>query len=122
MPKRPVSRHRTKRRPAARPTKSRLDALVEEALTDCYGDAEEASGLSTAIEEHLELPFQTTVLGVRVTVTRVDLTDDNHIVALCTRRRERQRVPILDLPLPSPRPRGAEWIEAYRHWARRGAA
>ena len=22
-------------------------------------------------------------------------------------------------PLPSPKPRGADWIEAYRHWAKR---
>ena len=25
---------------------------------------------------------------------------------------------VLDLPLPRSRPRGAEWIAAYRHWAR----
>jgi hypothetical protein len=25
---------------------------------------------------------------------------------------------ILDLPLPQPPPGGAEWIGAYRHWAR----
>jgi hypothetical protein len=30
----------------------------------------------------------------------------------------RQAIPILDLPLPTPPPDGAEWIEAYRHWAR----
>ena len=56
--------------------------------------------------------------GVDVTVERVDMTDDEQIVAVCSRGRARQRVPILDLPLPSPPPKGADWIKAYRRWAR----
>jgi hypothetical protein len=54
--------------------------------------------------------------GVEVTVTGVDLTEDEQIVAICARGRSRQRIPILDLPLPTPPPQGAEWIAAYRHW------
>jgi hypothetical protein len=61
------------------------------------------------IEEHLALPFETTMLGVLVKVVALDVRGDNDIVAICTRGRERQSVPILDLPLPSPRPVGAEW-------------
>jgi hypothetical protein len=53
---------------------------------------------------------------VEVTVTGVDLTEDEQIVAICARGRSRQRIPILDLPLPTPPPQGAEWIAAYRHW------
>ena len=60
------------------------------------------------------MPFKTLVLGVE----RIDLTDADEIVALCARGRTRQAIPILDLPLPEPPPRGAEWIEAYRLWAR----
>ena len=74
------------------------------------------TGWYTMLEEHLALPFDTTVLGVVVKVAGLDLRRDNDIVAICTRGRERQSVPILALPLPSPRPAGAEWIEAYRHW------
>ena len=29
----------------------------------------------------------------------------------------RQAIPLLELPLPAHAPGGAEWIEAYRHWA-----
>lgn len=68
------------------------------------------------LEEHLELPFETRVLGTSVTVDGIDLRDDNRIVAVCTRRRDRQAIAIVDLPLPSPRPAGAEWIAAYRSW------
>ncbi|MEU4215077.1 hypothetical protein [Actinoplanes sp. NPDC026623] len=37
------------------------------------------------IEEHLVVPFATTVLGVEVTVKKVDLTGDS-IVAMCPAR------------------------------------
>lgn len=69
-----------------------------------------------ALLDKLALPFDTTVLGVAVTVQRVDLNQREEIVAVCRRGGVRQTVPILDLPLPSPPPHGAEWIDAYRHW------
>lgn len=72
------------------------------------------------IEDILAFPFATTVLGVPVTVERVQLTLRDEIVAVCRRAGIRQTVPLLDLPLPSPRPPGSEWIAAYRHWLRGG--
>ena len=101
-----------------RPDKERLNELVEEAIVDCYGEGEQLTGLFAMIEENLALPFATRVLGVEVTVESVDLTDDDRIVAGCHRGRERQAISLLELPLPSPPPVGAEWIHAYRHWAR----
>lgn len=75
------------------------------------------------LDDHLEVPFETRVLDVAVTVERVDLTDGGEIVAICRRGKTRQAIPVLDLPLPRPLPgavaRGSEWIEAYRRWARR---
>ena len=53
-----------------------------------------------------------------VTVERVACTEANGIVAVCRRRAARQRIAVLELPLPEPPPAGAEWIEAYRSWAR----
>ena len=97
-------------------SKARLDELVEAAIVDCHDESEQAMGLYTMIQDHLALPFETTVLGIRVTVERVDLTQREEIVAVCRRAAVRQRVPLLDLPLPSPPPEGTEWIEAYRHW------
>ena len=90
--------------------------MIEEATVDAYGDSEQTTGWYTMLEEYLALPFETTMLGVLVTVVALDVRGDNGIVVICTRGRERQSVPILDLPLPSPRPEGVEWIEAYRHW------
>ncbi len=93
-----------------------LDKLIDEATVDCYNESEELTGIFTMIEENLAVPFKTTILGVEVTVERIDLNEA--IVAVCRRGKGRQRIPILDLPLPKPRPKGAEWIDAYRRWAR----
>jgi len=91
--------------------------MIEEAIVDAYGSSEQITGFYTMLDEHLAVPFKTVVLGVAATVTRVDVTTDGQIVAVCVRGRSRQRIPILDLPLPDPPPPGAEWIEAYRRWA-----
>lgn len=98
-------------------SKAQLEAMAEEATVDCYNPSEQASGWCTMIEDNLKLPFETQLLGVSVTVERVDMNQNEDIVAFCRRGKHRQTVPILDLPLPSPLPTGAEWIEAYRHWA-----
>ena len=99
------------------PNRAALAALVAEATVDCYNDSECVTGFYTMLDEHLELPFQTSVLGAQVTVSGIALADE-HIVVICARGRSRQRIPILDLPLPTPPPAGAQWIEAYRHWLR----
>jgi hypothetical protein len=95
-----------------------LEAMIEEATVDAYGDDEQLTGLFTMLGEHLAVPFTTTVLGVEVTVQKVDLAADS-IVAVCTRGRHQLRIDLLDLPLPIPPPDGAAWIDAYRHCAGR---
>jgi hypothetical protein len=100
-----------------RVTASKLDKLIEEAIVDCYGESEQIGGFYSMLEDNLDLPFQTDVLGVRVTVERIDLTDEDEIVAICTRDRIRQAISLLYLPLPVPPPQGAEWIAAFRRWA-----
>ncbi len=98
---------------------AKLDELIEEATVDAYGESEQTTGFYTMFEEHLTVPFKTEVLGMEVTVERIDMTDDDRVVVVCARGRSRQRIPILDLPLPDPPPQGSEWIDAYRRWARR---
>ena len=98
------------------PDKRQLRELVKDAIIDADNDSEQRTGLFTMIEEHLSLPFETEILGVTVSVERVNLTLAEEIVAICHRGGKRQSIPILDLPLPNARPDGAEWIEAYRYW------
>jgi len=105
-------------RAAFRLPRERLEALLDEALVDCYNESEEVTGLYTMIEDNLAVPFATRILDVDVEVERLDLNDAGEVVAVCRRGRSRQRVPVLDLPLPDPPPKGWEWIEAFRCWAR----
>jgi hypothetical protein len=116
-----VDNRKLKRKPEANLpslSKARLEALIEEAVVDAYGDEEQTGGFFTMIEEHLALPFSVGILGVEAVVEKVDRTRDGRIVAICKRDGVRQRIEILDLPLPSPIPVGAEWIAAYSQWRR----
>jgi len=98
--------------------KAKLEALIEEAVVDAYGEDEQKVGLLTMMQEHLARPFSVSILGVKATVDKVDMTRDGRIVAVCRRDGVRQRIEILDLPLPKPKPAGAEWIAAYSYWCR----
>jgi hypothetical protein len=106
--------------PRSKLTTAELDKLIEEATVDCHDESEQVSGFYTMLEEYLALPFKTKVLGAQVMVED-ELTDAEEIVAVCARGGSTQAISLLDLPLPVPPPRGAEWIEAYRRWARRSA-
>ena len=56
------------------------------------------------------------VLGLEVSVDRVEITGADEIIAICREGNKRQRISLVDLPLPDPRPRGADWIDDYRRW------
>ena len=101
------------------PSPRRLDALIEEATMDAYGESEQATAFLTVLEEHLAFPCGATVLGEAVVVEKIDLSDADELIAICRRGGKRQKVRLLDLELPVSRPKGAEWIAAYRRWFRR---
>jgi hypothetical protein len=99
-------------------SKAKLEALIEEAIVDAYGEGEQKVGLLTMMQEHLALPFSVSIMGVKATVEKVTMTRDGRIVAVCQRDGVQQRIDVLDLPLPKPAPVGAEWIAAYSYWRR----
>ncbi|MGD0529889.1 MAG: calcium-binding protein [Polyangiaceae bacterium] len=94
----------------------KLAEMVAEATVDAYDESEQTTGWFTMFENYLELPFETEVLGARVTVDAIDQRDGGQLVAVCRRGKKKVSIGLVDLPLPSPRPEGADWIEAYRHW------
>jgi hypothetical protein len=116
------TRKAAKRRRPARswpPTPRRLDALIEEATVDAYGESEQATAFLTMLEENLAFPFGATVLGEAVVVEKIDLSYEDELIAICRRGGNHQKVRLLDLEMPGSRPKGAEWIAAYRRWSRR---
>jgi len=96
--------------------KNQIDDMMREATVDCRDEEEQAMGLFAMIEENLQIPFETTVLGMQVEVVSIELKSREQIVAICKRDRVKQPILLSDLPVPSPAPEGAEWIEVYRYW------
>ncbi|GAA0975777.1 hypothetical protein GCM10009555_034250 [Acrocarpospora macrocephala] len=94
----------------------RLDELIAEATLDAYDEDEQRAAFAAVLQDNLQVPFETTVLGVRVRVTGVTDSPGTGIAAICRGGKHRQLIGILDLPLPEPPPAGAEWIAAYRRW------
>ena len=45
-------------------SEAELDALIDEASVDAYGEDEQLSGFAVMIGDNLAVPFETTVLGV----------------------------------------------------------
>src|SRR5215471_14421778 len=81
-------------------SKARLDELVEEALVDAYGESEQATGFYTMMENDLQLPFETEILGMTVIVEGIDITEDDQLVAVCRKDKTKQRISLSELPLP----------------------
>lgn len=96
--------------------RKQLASMIEEATVDAFTDSELTTGWLTKLEEHLVLPFATTVLGVECKVVRIALRSDDTLVAVCALGRQRRGIALSDLPLPDEPTAGAEWIEAYRRW------
>lgn len=101
----------------AEPSSRDLDAMIESACVDAYGEEEELASFHAVLDDRVSLPFTTQVLGVDVVVEELDLRPGGGIVALCRRGVHRQALPLLDLPMPSVPPQGWDWIEAFRRWA-----
>ena len=65
-------------------SKADLDALVAHATGRLLPRRRGAGGFAVLLEENLAVPFETTVLGVTVTVRKIDRTESG-IVAICVR-------------------------------------
>ena len=100
----------------ARLNQATLAAMIEEATVDAHDELEQGTGWFTMLDEHLELPFETRVLGTVVTVASIDLCDSGQLNAICQHGPESQAISLAELPLPTLGPAGIEWVEAYCHW------
>ena len=93
-------------RPTKRLSKSELDEMIEEALVDAYGESEQITAFYTMIEENMTFPFDSVILGAKVHIEKVDLTDDERIVFVCHRQRERLLLDVRELRYSNPPPDG----------------
>ena len=77
-----MSARKHKGRSVVRISKARLADMIEQATVDAYGESEQITGWFTMIEEHLAVPFKTTVVGVQIIVQLVDLDRSDQIIAV----------------------------------------
>jgi Calcium binding len=67
------------------PAKAKLIAMIKEAVVDAYTESEQRTGFYTLLDERLGTPFDTEVFGAAVTVERLDMTNDEQLIAICPR-------------------------------------
>ena len=70
--------------------------MVEEPTIDAYSEEEQLAGFAAVSDGNLAMPFETTVLGVKVTVASIGQTSTG-ILANCVRGKHRQAIGVLDL-------------------------
>ena len=96
-----------------------LEALLEEATVDCYGEDEEFWGVLYTLDSRLSFPLQARVLGE--TVTLVGLDDERSglrrgVMARVHKGDVEYTVALSELEILDPDPVSAEWLAAYRYW------
>ncbi len=98
----------------------RLNALLEKATIDCYGELEEFTGILYTMEEHLNFPLQAKALGDPVEVIGLDDKRSGLRRGILARVRKGDReysVALAELEFVDLDPDSAEWLDVYRHWS-----
>ena len=54
-----MARRTTPKRERWPPAKTKLAALIDEAIVDAYGESEQRTAFYTLLDQHLETPFDT---------------------------------------------------------------
>lgn len=67
-----------------------IDALIEEAIIDAYGEDEQRVGFLVMFEENIPVPFSATIAGLSIRVTKFDV-DDHRIFVRCMRDGKTQK-------------------------------
>lgn len=99
--------------------KERLEALLEEATVDCYGEHEEFAGVVCTLGDELRFSLKATVVGEPVKVVGIDERRSSlrrGIVARVRRGGQEYRGGLAELEFVDPDPVSAEWLEVYQYW------
>jgi len=97
-------------------TAENLDRLIEEIITDAYGDDEQLWAFQSALEDGIELPCDAFVIGEPVSVVEFDYDGNQRrgLVARCRREDgSEHRVSASEVALAE-QSKGGHLIAAYR--------
>jgi hypothetical protein len=98
---------------------AKLEKLIEEASVDTDSIEDVALGLCYGIQEHVRFPIRAKAMGEEVSVVGVEESDGLEVIVICERKGRKYRARLQDVRLRE-RPEGAEWIDAYELFRRRG--
>lgn len=94
-----------------------VSACIELALTDAYGEDEQAVAWLTCIEEMFSRFQQVKVLGRDVALVGFDLRDHT-VVAVCREGRSTARVTLDSVEFPGLTPIEQRWLKAWKKFSR----
>ena len=95
-----------------------VKACIELALTDAYGEYEQASGWLACIETIFERFDRVNLMGEQVALEGLDLENELAVVAVCTKGKRRARVALDSVEFPGITPIEARWLKAWKQFSR----
>jgi hypothetical protein len=102
---------------ASRHDRTKLRALIDQAINDSVDESDEHAGLLSMIREEVVCPFRARVDGEEVECIRFEWPSRGYgLNAVCLCKGKNLVVDIGKLEWVEPRPQGHEWIEAYFAW------
>jgi hypothetical protein len=95
-----------------------VKACIALALTDAYGEYEEASAWLACIETMFERFDRVKLMGEEVTLHGFDLANELAVVAICGKGKRRARVALESIEFPNLTPIEARWLKAWMQFSR----
>lgn len=95
-----------------------IEACIESALTDAYGEYEQASAWLTCIEEMFERFDRVKLMGEEVVLHGLRPRKHVAVVAICSKGKRRARVALDPIEFPNLTPIETRWIKAWKQFSR----
>jgi len=95
-----------------------VKACIELALTDAYGEYEQATAWLTCIEEMFGRFDRVNLMGEEVALQGFDLENDPVVVAICRKCKRRARVTLESVEFPDITPIETRWLNAWKQFSR----
>ena len=102
---------------AAKPERTRLRAMIDQATGDSLDESDEHAGLLSTVRAEVVCPFPARLAGEDVECVRLEWPKKGYgLNAVCKSKAKTQVVDISVLEFVEPLPKGHEWIEAFFAW------
>ncbi len=95
-----------------------IDACIELALTDAWGDEEQVVAWLTCIEEMFGRFKQVEVMGRQVTLAGFDLAQGRAVVVICKEGKNSARVALESVNFHGMTPAELRWLKAWRKFSK----